>query len=301
MDDKHDKHDKHNNFDVRSYISKSVSDLLDADSKKDEEIDTLVLSGGSMKGMAQLGAMHYLEERNILQHIKHFAGTSAGSLICALLVIEYRPVEIYRFFMNIDASKMFKINAYNLFSKLGLDDGQRFEIVIKKFFKAKSIDPGITFSELYVKTQKTLIVTGSCINDKKVYYFSHDTHPHMKVVDALRISISVPIFYTPRKYKGKVFLDGGCIDNYPMALFQHKLQKVIGIYVSEHRAHVDKINSIESFLLNTIGCIREGMDINARKGFEDRTIYIKCTAGEDNNHISTMFDQGYVTAAEFFA
>jgi predicted acylesterase/phospholipase RssA len=202
--------------------------------------------------------------------------------------------------MSIDVSKMTKINAYNLFSKLGLDDGQRFEIVLKKFFKAKSIDPGITFSELYKMTHKTLIVTGSCINDKKVYYFSHDTHPNMKVVDALRISISVPIFYTPRKYKGKVFLDGGCIDNYPMALFQHKLQKVIGIYVAEHREHVDKINSIESFLLNTIGCVREGMDINARKGFEDRTIYIKCASGEDNNHISAMFDQGYVTAAEFF-
>jgi predicted acylesterase/phospholipase RssA len=290
--------DKKNNFDIDNYVKNRIDVLLEKNIP--ETIDTLVLSGGSIKGMAQLGALHYMESIGTLKNIKTIAGTSVGSIIGTMIIIGYRPVEIYHFFMNTDMKSFTKINAYNFFNKLGLDDGKRFTLVTKKFFKAKSVSPKITFKQLYEKTKIKIIITGACINDKKTHYFSHETEPNMRVIDALRISASIPVMFTPRKYKSKVFVDGGCTDNYPISQFTHKLNNVIGIFVSEEREIVDKITSIESYLMNTMSCLREGMDTNAYRGYEERTMVIKCISGEDKNHISMMFDQGYRTALLFF-
>lgn len=284
-------------FDINSFVKGEVDKILDKNSS--QIIDTLVLSGGSLKGIAQMGALHYLEKIGILGNITTYAGTSAGAVICAVLSLGYRPSEIYHFFMNIDMSKMSKINAYNFFNKLGLDDGKRFNLVIKKYFTNKSVNPKITFAEHYKMTGKELIITGTCVNDKKVHYFSWKTAPDMRIIDALRISISVPILYTPRKHAGKVFVDGGCIDNYPISMFSHKLDKVIGIHVNEDKQTVDKIDSIESFLQNTIECLKEGMTINAIRGYEGRTISIDCESGEDRITFSAMFDKGHETAVRF--
>lgn len=285
-------------FDIESYIKTGIDVILNKNTSK--MIDTLILSGGAMKGIAQLGALHHMESIGILDKITTIAGTSAGSSIATLLIIGYRPVEVYHFFMNANVKNFKNINAYNLFNKLGLDDGTRFTLIMKKFFKAKMIDADITFGDLYQKTKKTLIITGACINDKKTYYFSHETEPNMKVIDGLRISVSIPIFFTPRKFRGKVFVDGGCTDNYPIALFKHKLDQVIGIYVSETKKIESNISSIESFMTNTMDCIREGMDLNCHRGYEERTIYIKCESGEEKYHISAMFDHGFREAIKFF-
>jgi predicted acylesterase/phospholipase RssA len=292
------KNDISESFDIDTYVKRSIDQVLCKD--EPQVLDTLVLSGGSMKGMAELGALHYMESIGILKNITTLAGSSVGSVICTLICIGYRPVEVYHFFMNVNVKNFTKINAYNFFNKLGLDDGKRFVLVIKKFFKAKSIDPNITFKKLYQKTKKKLIVTGACINDKKTYYFSHVTEPDMRVVDALRISISIPIVYTPRKFKGKIFIDGGCTDNYPIALFKYKIDQVIGIYVSEKKSVEKKISSIETFMMSTMDCIKEGFDMNSFRGYEKHTILIKCKSGEDNHHISNMFDLGYREAIKFF-
>jgi predicted acylesterase/phospholipase RssA len=285
-------------FDIGDYVKKSIDQILQIDEPK--ILDTLVLSGGAIKGIAQLGALHYMDSLGILKNITTFAGSSAGSVIGTLISIGYKPVEIYHFFMNANVKNFTKVNAYNFFNKLGLDDGKRFTLITKKFFKAKSIDPNITFKKLYRKTKKKIIITGTCINDKKTYYFSHDTEPNMRVIDALRISASIPVVFTPRKYKGKVFIDGGCTDNYPIELFRHKIDQVIGVYVSERKPVHEKISSIETFMMSTMDCIREGFDMTSYRGYEKQTVFIKCESGEEKHHISSMFDHGYRETIKFF-
>jgi len=298
MNTDNDEEYKSNIFDINRYVKASIDNILNRPIQK--EIDTLVLSGGGIKGMSELGALHYMESIGILQKITTIAGTSAGSVIGALLIIGYRPVEIYYFFMHSNIKSFSKLNAYNFFNKLGLDDGKRFTIVVKKLMKAKSINPNITFKRLFQKMKKKLIITGTCINDKQTYYFSHKTEPNMKVIDALRISSSIPIVYTPRKFKHKIFIDGGCTDNYPISLFKHKIERVIGIYVSEKKRVTENITSIESFMTNTMECLREGLDINCFRGYEDRTIFIKCRSGEDKESMSAMFDIGYRESIKYF-
>src|SRR5438874_12613638 len=55
--------------------------------------EILVLSGGSIRGVAQLGALHCLKKHNMLDNIRTIAATSAGSAIGMLYCAGYQPME----------------------------------------------------------------------------------------------------------------------------------------------------------------------------------------------------------------
>lgn len=261
------------NKSINDQIEKELSLILNKNIK-DGNKTILVLSGGGIKGIAHLGAIKALEEKNIMKNITTYAGTSAGALILALINIGYTSDELHDFIKLFDMNRMKSMNPQNILSAYGLDDGKNIMIVLEKLFKTKKIDTNITFFELYKKTGKTLILTSSCINDKKIYYFSHEKYPDLQILKAVRMSISIPIYFEPVKYEGKIFIDGGCIDNYPIQLFKNNLESVIGVYVSSKREYAENITNIEAFLLNTIECLFEGVTCGSLKGFEKVSIKI---------------------------
>lgn len=141
-------------------------------------------------------------------------------------------------------------------------------------FINKGFSEDITFKELYEKIKKKLIMTVTCINDKKAYYYSVDTFPDMKVIKAVRMSISIPIIFTPVEHDSHLYVDGGCIDNYPMQLFQDNLDEVIGIYLSDIKEYTKDINNLEDTLINTFISLLEGVSCNSLKGYEKYSIKI---------------------------
>jgi NTE family protein len=266
----------------------------------------LVLSGGGVKGISQLGALKALDDLGHLKYIDTIAAASVGSIIACLLAIGYSPSELYDFITLFDIRKMRSTNTSNILTSYGLDDGKNVMIVLTKMFLAKKIDPAITFSELYKKTGKKLIMTASCINDKKVYYFSHDTNPDVQVIQVVRMSISIPLFYVPAMYEERMYIDGGCIDNYPIQLFKNELDNVIGIYVSTKRSYTKDINNIEDFLMNMIQCLFEGVTCNSLKGFEKQTInlnlndcgFMELDLSSEKKH--EMFVDGYNAVIKYY-
>ncbi len=262
--------------------------------------DILILSGGAIRGLAQMGALYCLEKKNMLQDIKTFACTSVGSVIGLLTVIGYKPLELYKFMKLLEMEKIKKMDPFNVISKFGFDDGNRFMLVVEKLLTAKNMSKDITFKELYRKTHLNYIVTGSCINSKTVYYFSHVNYPNMKVLEAVRISIAVPILFTPHKFESKLFIDGGVIDNYPIHLFEKELHKVIGIYVTDYRKYIENIDNIEDYLKDAVQCLGEGIACICIRGYEKQTIFIKCkSAGETIEQFAQMFEDGYDAANKF--
>ena len=57
--------------------------------------DAIVLSGGAMKGIGQLGALHFHFAKGNLNNAQIFAGTSIGSAGALLLSLDYTPFEIF--------------------------------------------------------------------------------------------------------------------------------------------------------------------------------------------------------------
>ena len=256
--------------DINSRIDEKVNIILKK-MQNIEEITKLVLSGGGIKGIAHVGVLQALEDKNILKNIKTIAGCSSGALVAFLYTIGYSPKELYKISMKFDFTK-FKspnIKIINLLDKFGLENGSRLIKILKLFLKKKKIDENITFEKLYNITGINLIINSSCLNDKECYYFSYTTYPKLDVITAVRMSTAFPLFFTPVKFDNKLFTDGGCIDNFPMHLFNNNPNNVIGIYLDSKISYQKNINNLENFLINTIECLFMGMSDIYTKNYKN--------------------------------
>ena len=193
----------------------------------------LVMSGGAIKGIAHIGVLKALETKNIIKNITTFAGTSVGSLILALYIIGYTADELYNIIKLFKIDKLKFITFSGFLEDYGLDSGVKMEYVVKRLISAKNFNKEITLKELYNKTNKTLILTTTCLNTMEAEYISYKNYPDISLYKAIRMSISIPIFYTPVKHNGYFYVDGGCIDNYPVHIFQNDINNVIGAYLEE--------------------------------------------------------------------
>lgn len=285
---------------INNILNKSLNEELNEDKNI---IKNIVFSGGSSKGVAQLGALHYLYENGLLNNVKKVSGTSVGAMNALLFCIGYKPKNIYKMLKILDMKKAMKPDIYKFVDKLGMEDGNRMMIIIRRLLRTKKLSEDITFIDLYKITGYDLIITGSCVSNKKIYYFNKDSYPKMKVIESIRISISIPIFFIPHKFKHKLFVDGGCIDNYPIHIFNDELENTIGIYVSTERKK-SKINSIESYMANLMDLFFEGNSYLCKRGFEKYTIEIKCEnipmtdPNLDDKDMIKLFDDGYISAME---
>ena len=246
-------------------------------------IDTLVLSGGGVKGIYYIGIIKKLEELNVMKNIIKIAGTSIGAFFAALIAINFNSKDLIDFILLFNISKIKKIKGSNFFSFFGIDDGNNLEIILENMFDTKGFTKDLTFKELYDKNKKDLIISGVCINEKKCHYFSHILTPNMNVIKAIRISTSIPIYFTPVLYENKLWVDGGIIDNYPIHLFKNRLNKTLGIYLSEKKVF-SNVNNLEDYFMCIIESLLEGLAHKSISGYEDNTIII---SGDYINVINT--------------
>lgn len=84
----------------------------------------------------------------------------------------------------------------------------------------------ITFSDLHkLKLSfpeyniRNLAITGVNFTDHRLEVFDVHENPDMELSLATRISMSLPWFFSSVKYKGKEYIDGGVLSNYPMHIF----------------------------------------------------------------------------------
>lgn len=249
--------------------------IYKSDSTKNKNDKTiLILSGGAIKGIAHIGVLKALEIKNMIQHIHTYVGTSVGGMILALYILGYKADELYEIVKHLEMNKVKSITFANLLEYYGLDNGNKIEYVLKRLITAKNFNENITLKELYNKTKKTLILTTVCLNDMKAYYLSHETEPDLSLCKAIRMTISIPIYYTPVRHKNNYYVDGGCIDNYPIHIFNENIEQVIGAFLEEPRELIDTIDNLETCVMSMINCLMQGVNYNSTKGYEKYTISI---------------------------
>jgi len=209
----------------------------------------LVFEGGGAKGVAYLGAIEALKREGILQKIERIGGTSAGAINALLLGLNYTDKDLEDIILNMNFVKMlfgtreciyillnFKKRINNEF---GFLKGDRFYNWIKDLIKRKTGNPNSTFQEIYDRKEKynfkDIYFIGANISTGFSEIYSHEDTPDMEVAQAVRISMSIPIFFTViRKDKqDDVCVDGGLINNYPIKLFDRQQ------YVSKNRSETE--------------------------------------------------------------
>ena len=275
---------------------------LDENKNLNENKKILVISGGGLKGFAGLGSLKCLLDNNVANKFDTLAGSSVGAVICFLYNIGYGPKDIYDILEQIDFTKLIKyIEPENLLLDpcFGISSPEPIIYCIYKFMKNKNINNKITFLQLYEITKINLIITGTCLNDVSIKYFSYSTTPDMQILKALRISISIPFIFRPYQFDGKLWVDGGVINNFPIDLFNDKLKDVIGIYMDDIYDNVNEIDEIQDYFIRVLKCVFRGLNYNKIELFKKYFVHIKTQCNYSTNWEITqqgkkmLYDEGY--------
>ncbi|CAH6420316.1 Patatin phospholipase [uncultured virus] len=194
----------------------------------------LALSGGSVKGISHVGALKVLEERGLLdlKQLKSIAGTSAGSLLGMLIVLGFSLDEIWQFLYELDITRLMDPNPLLFLQRCGVESGQILHNFFEKILTQSTNIKHINFRQLYELTSIHYTVVGSCLTTKEAVYYDHINTPNFKVSMAVRISISMPGFFTPVSIGDRKYIDGAILDDYPMGLFADRLDETIGIMIT---------------------------------------------------------------------
>jgi NTE family protein len=206
----------------------------------------LVMEGGGVRGIAYGGALQELEKHGILQGIERVGGTSAGAIQAALLAVGYSPDEIVDVINHTpvqrlnDGRFMFVGGSSRLLKQYGWYRGDEFTSYLSELVARKTQQPNLTLGELHALARqqpghyRDLYTTGTNLTLQRTQVFSYETNPTMRVADAVRISMSIPLYYravllntTGNVVAGKplpgqrvqVVVDGGLLANYPLRIF----------------------------------------------------------------------------------
>ena len=271
------------------------------------KIDTLVLSGGGTKGISFIGAIKYLEEKNILNNIKKYVASSIGSVIATFLYLDYTPSEIYELLNKLDLNKLQDIDIDSIMSfsnNFGIDNGNNFIKLIKIIIKKKIDNEDITLLELYNLTNKILIITGTCLNNSNIQYFDYMNTPDIKLYEAIRISTCFPLYFNSCKYNNKVYVDGALTSYYPVSICEE--DNFLGILINDtSQDDLEDINDVLIFIRCLFFVNFKKYKTDLMDKYKNRTIVININANPLNFNLnsgekSEYYDKGYTAAEDFF-
>lgn len=196
----------------------------------------LVFSGGGVKGASFCGALEVLEELGIIYDeygnikLDGIAGTSAGSIIAAVLSLGYTSGEIKEIFYSLDTDKLFDRkwgifrNVYSLLRNYGIAPGDYFDEFISELIENKTGNKNYTIQDLYDDKGISLVVVGTDLNNLNSIYFypNNEEEPknsNITIREAVRISMGIPYIFVPEIHNGNMCVDGGLLDNFPIHVF----------------------------------------------------------------------------------
>lgn len=268
-------------------------------------IQNLVLSGGGVKGMCICGALKRIYEVDGLHvslQLSEILGVSVGAIIGLLLTVGYTPEELVESLLIKNFEELTDISIMYILQNYGLDSGNHIKEYIIELLAVKKIDPEISFSDLYKLTGINLRVASTNLDKNIQVIFDHNSRPELKVIDAIRMSYSIPFVFNCITYENDIYVDGALADNYPIELYESKLQNTLGIQLITD-TKPSKVSSLQTYTAAIINCLRVQLDDKCES---ESTIHIDASDVSsidfciDNSEKNTLVYIGYEAATLYF-
>ena len=158
----------------------------------------LVLGSGGARGLAHIGAIEALEERGYT--ITSIAGCSMGSIIAGMYAAGQLK-EAKEWFLSVDKQLILRMMDINLLSGNSLVKGQR---IIQELEK---VVPDRPIEKLNIPCS---IIASDMMNTEEVVFRSGS------LFEAVRASISIPLFFQPVQIGKRLLIDGGILNPLPL-------------------------------------------------------------------------------------
>lgn len=298
-----------------------------------------VFEGGGVRGIGHVGAACVFEKEGY--EFENLAGSSAGAIVASLLAVGYTCEEIKEEMKTLDYVKFkektlldYLGTAGKIISLLfdyGLYSANYFENWLNNLLEQKG---KVTFGDIKTKSNRCgnaaykLQVTASDLTDRRLLVLPNDLKDFCidpdtySIAKAVRMSMSIPIFYEPFKLKdcnGKehFIVDGGLLSNYPMWILDDGRSNpqcpTFGFKFVENAEEIpssfvpndSKMNVFEYIksLVSTALDANDKQYISYSKGDFQRTIAIPTTVqinGKVKNISATDFDISRLESMELF-
>ncbi len=233
----------------------------------------IALSGGGARGFAHLGILKALEEKGIKPDV--ISGTSAGAIAGAFLAAGKSPDEAFEIIKHY---KFFDFTTIRI-PKTGLFNLDSLRSSINLEIPQKRIE----------ELPKPLFVTAANMLDGNVEYFSEG--PLAEIVQA---SASIPLLFSPVEIRGKLYADGGVLDNLPLKPLLACCNKTLLVNISPLRPISEMKNLVQ------VATRMLQLSVNAREDLKKRQsdFYIEPSELDkfeihDTKHAREIFEVGY--------
>ena len=226
-------------------LSEILNSFTDAAGRLIKKVSyrNLVFKGGGVRGIAYMGALEALEEEAVLQKIERVAGSSAGAIAATLASFRLPVSETVAMFNSLDLSRVpqTRINSKYLSKLPPLSNADNIRRLVENYGWFSSAyfhswlgeviasqcgrNPRATFADFHLRGYRDLYVVAANLSRKRSDVFSYEATPDVAVADAVRLSMSIPLFFEAVRFdgrefgKGDFYVDGGLFDNYPIHLF----------------------------------------------------------------------------------
>jgi predicted acylesterase/phospholipase RssA len=199
------------------------------------EFDTLVLSGGSIHGIAVLGSLQFFKDNSLISNIQTYVGTSVGSIICYLMVIGYTPIEIMVYLCT-NRHLFEKLKCFDIIQASRGEGATTFLHIAEQIEKMTIDKTGRLFTMKDVSStfKKRLIFTTYNMTQSQVEYLSPDSTPDLPCITALRMSSNLPLVFESFKYGESFYIDGGLSNNFALDIAEENGSNVLGITFKYH-------------------------------------------------------------------
>jgi len=239
----------------------------------------LALSGGATRGAAHIGVLQVLAREGI--HPDIIAGNSAGAIVGAGYAAGVPVDTLSAMFRQLDWSSLVRPA---LRERLGVFHTRPMEAFIEAHIGKK------TFEELPCRLA---VVACDLLTGERVVLDKGS------VAKAVRASSAVPGVFTPVDLDGHLLVDGGVVDNFPVALaLEMGADYVIGVDVSF-------TNLLGHRPKNPVQVLFAAMSIRSRRSLPDPSLVnclikpdISAYAGWDFEHAAEMEAAGRYAAEQ---
>lgn len=272
-----------------------------------------VFEGGGVRGIGHVGAVCRMEQGG--WQFGDLAGSSAGAIVASLLAAGYTGSELkkeletldYMRFKGRDLPDRLGIvgKSVSLLFSLGIYNTDYLESWLSSLLGRKGIR---SFSDVE-RFGRKLYITASDLTEKRLLIFPEDLKyftdepKEFPISLAVRMSVSIPIFFEPVRLKDNsgrkhLIVDGGLLSNYPLWLFDdgRKTFPAFGFqFIDEDgpchcpvcKARPNLVDYLKAIISTSLDAI-DRHSLSA--GDYERTIRISAMAGtgEDRRKISAV-------------
>ncbi|NPA65955.1 MAG: serine protease [Epsilonproteobacteria bacterium] len=180
---------------------------------------SLVLGSGGARGLAHIGVIEYLEEEGY--EIVSISGCSMGALVGGFYAAN-KLDQYKKWILSLGAFDIISLLDFD--GESGLVSGKRLMNSLEEI-----LSEDIDIQELFIK----YTAVASDINEEKEVWLQSGS-----LLDAIRASISIPIFFAPYTIDGKVLVDGGVLNPVPIApTFGDKSDLTIAVNLGGEISH----------------------------------------------------------------